>query len=89
MAIRPDHTAAGFTLVELSIVLVIIGLIAGGILVGQDMIEAATVRAQISQIEKYETAANAFRNGIIEGCCLGNLLFLDIAAKMVNLILPL
>lgn len=52
---------AGFTLIELSIVLVIIGLIVGGVLVGQDLIRAATLRAQISQIEKYNTAVNTFR----------------------------
>src|SRR6201999_1632157 len=51
----------GFTLIELSIVLVIIGLIVGGVLVGQDLIRAAAVRAQISQIEKYQTAVNTFR----------------------------
>src|ERR1700759_2898335 len=51
----------GFTLIELSIVLVIIGLIVGGILVGQDLIKAAEVRAQISQIEKYNSAMNTFR----------------------------
>jgi prepilin-type N-terminal cleavage/methylation domain-containing protein len=51
----------GFTLIELSIVLVVIGLIVGGILVGQSLINAAAVRAQITQIEKYNTAANTFR----------------------------
>jgi prepilin-type N-terminal cleavage/methylation domain-containing protein len=51
----------GFTLIELSIVLVIIGLIIGGVLLGQDLISAATVRAQISQIEKYNTAVNTFQ----------------------------
>jgi prepilin-type N-terminal cleavage/methylation domain-containing protein len=52
---------AGFTLIELSIVLVIIGLIIGGILVGQDLMNAAAIRAQIAQIDKYNTAVNAFK----------------------------
>jgi prepilin-type N-terminal cleavage/methylation domain-containing protein len=51
----------GFTLIELSIVLVVIGLIVGGILVGQDMIKAAQTRATITQIEKFNTAVNTFR----------------------------
>ena len=41
--------------------LVIIGLIVGGVLVGQDLIRAAEVRAGIAQIEKYNTAVNTFR----------------------------
>ena len=53
---------AGFTLIELSIVLVIIGLIVGGILTGQDLIKAAEQRATLAQIEKYNTAVNTFRN---------------------------
>jgi prepilin-type N-terminal cleavage/methylation domain-containing protein len=52
---------AGFTLIELSIVLVIIGLIVGGILVGQDLIKAAAIRSQIAQIEKLNAAVNTFR----------------------------
>jgi prepilin-type N-terminal cleavage/methylation domain-containing protein len=52
---------SGFTLVELAIVLVIIGLIIGGVLVGQDLIKAAEIRATATQIEKYNTAATAFR----------------------------
>ena len=55
-----NNRKSGFTLIELSIVLVIIGLIIGGVLVGQDLINAATIRAQISQIEKYNTAVRAF-----------------------------
>lgn len=53
---------SGFTLIEMSIVLVIIGLIVGGILTGQDLITAATIRAQISQIEKYNTAVRTFQS---------------------------
>ena len=56
-----SYLKAGFTLIELSIVLVIIGLIIGGVLVGRDLINAAGVRAQISQIEKYNAAVNTFR----------------------------
>lgn len=52
---------SGFTLIELSIVLVIIGLIVGGVLVGQDLIAAARVRSQISQIQQYQTAVNTFK----------------------------
>jgi len=52
----------GFTLIELSIVLVIIGLIVGGILVGKDLIQAAQVRAMVSQYRNYVTSVNTFRS---------------------------
>ena len=55
------HPRSGFTLVELSIVLVIIGLIAGGVLVGRDLIEAAAIRQQITQVERFKTAVQTFR----------------------------
>jgi len=51
-----------FTLIELSIVLVIIGLIVGGVLVGRDLIEAARVRAVISENREYTAAVNTFRS---------------------------
>lgn len=56
------HYQSGFTLIELSIVLVIIGLLAAGILVGKDLIEAARIRSQITQLERISTATNAFKD---------------------------
>ena len=52
---------SGFTLVELAIVLVIIGLIIGGVLVGQDLIKAATIRSTVSDFEKFNAGATTFR----------------------------
>ncbi len=51
-----------FSLLELSIVLVIIGLIAGGIVAGSSMIRAAELRAAITEKEQYNIAANTFRD---------------------------
>lgn len=53
---------AAFTLVELAIVLVIIGLIIGGVLAGRDLIDASKRRATIRQFETYKTAALTFYN---------------------------
>ncbi len=53
---RRAQRREGFTLIEMSVVLVIIGLIVGGILVGRDRVRAAEVRAEISQIGKYNSA---------------------------------
>lgn len=50
----------GFTLVELSIVLVIIGLLVGGILVGQSLIDSAKVTAMVKQIQQVDIAQGIF-----------------------------
>jgi len=50
----------GFTLFEVSIVLVIVGLIIGGVLVGQDIIRSSEMRGTISQIQRYQAAVRAF-----------------------------
>lgn len=52
---------AGFTLMELSMVLVIIGLIIGAIMIGQNLIAMAGVRGTVAQIEKYNSAVNTFK----------------------------
>ncbi len=52
----------GFSLVELSIVLVILGLLTGGILAGQSLIRAAELRAVTTEFQRYYTAGQAFRD---------------------------
>lgn len=51
-----------FSLVELSIVLVILGLLVGGILAGQSLIRAAELRSVNSDYSRYVTATHAFRD---------------------------
>lgn len=52
----------GFTLIEIAMVLVIIGLILGGILQGQQLINAARVRALSGQLEEVSMAWFAFQD---------------------------
>lgn len=51
-----------FSLVELSIVLVILGLLVGGILAGQSLIRASELRAATAEYQRYNTAVHAFRD---------------------------
>lgn len=50
----------GFTLIEMSIVLVIIGLIVGGILKGQELIESARQKNAINQIDQIKSGVTTF-----------------------------
>lgn len=52
----------GFSLVELSIVLVILGLLAGGILGGQSLIRAAELRSISVEHQRWVTASQSFRD---------------------------
>ncbi len=56
------HKEKGFTLVELAIVLVIIGLLIGGILVAQSMINTQKVQAFCRQIAQFDAAVATFRD---------------------------
>lgn len=52
----------GFTLVELAIVLVIIGLITGGVLAGQSLIKASRISSVAAQLQKYQSAYNKYKD---------------------------
>ena len=61
-----SQTREGFTLVELSIVLVIIGLLIGGILVAQSMIGTTKIQALVRQIGQFDAAHNNFKTNTIK-----------------------
>ncbi len=56
-----NHIQNGFTLVELSVVLVIVGLLVGALFVGKKLLAAAEVRSTISRLNQYDQAINSFR----------------------------
>jgi prepilin-type N-terminal cleavage/methylation domain-containing protein len=51
----------GFTLLELAVVITIVGLIAGGIVVGAALVRAAEVRSVIAEVEHFRTAVATFK----------------------------
>ncbi len=58
---KRQNTQKGFTLVELAIVLVIVGLLIAGILKGQELITNAQVTSTIQQMEAISGAINTFK----------------------------
>ncbi len=51
-----------FTLVELAIILVILGLLVGGVLVGSTLIRGGELRAVTSEYQRYTTAMTGFKD---------------------------
>lgn len=73
-----NKSQAGFTLVELAIVMIIIGLLIGGVLKGQELIGNAQIAATSSQLEGYDAATTTFRD-------IYNAMPGDIAAAQVRI----
>jgi prepilin-type N-terminal cleavage/methylation domain-containing protein len=59
---RKSSTEAGFTLVEIAIVLVIIGLLLGGILKGQEMITQAKIKNTINDFNGVTVAVTSYQD---------------------------
>src|SRR5258705_6098386 len=57
-----NSTEAGFTLVEIAIVLVIIGLLLGGILKGQEMITQAKIKNLINDFNGVTVAVTSYQD---------------------------
>jgi len=57
-----NSTEAGFTLVEIAIVLVIIGLLLGGILKGQEMITQAKIKNVINDFNGVTVAITSYQD---------------------------
>jgi prepilin-type N-terminal cleavage/methylation domain-containing protein len=59
-SINNSSSQKGFTLIELSIVLVVIGLIVSGITSGASLIKQATLRSVIAEVRNYQLSINTF-----------------------------
>lgn len=56
-----SRKSLGFSLLEMGIVIVVVGLLAGGILVGQNLIRSAEVQSLLSDFQRYQAATARFR----------------------------
>lgn len=56
------HTQRGFTLVEIAVVLVIIGLLLGGVLKGQELINSAKVKSLVQEFNSVSTMVYGYQD---------------------------
>ena len=58
---KNKHHITGFSLIEMALVLVVIGLIAASVMVGKELIRASQIRGLIAEFEQYANAVGTFR----------------------------
>lgn len=58
---RDNNAQNGFTLVEISMALIIIALVIGGIFVGQTLIKSSQLNKMMADVNNYKAAINSFR----------------------------
>jgi prepilin-type N-terminal cleavage/methylation domain-containing protein len=61
MTLNWRKTLPGFTLIELAVVLIIIGVLAGAILKGQDLLAVAKIRGVLADINRYRLAITLYQ----------------------------
>lgn len=57
---RDSRKNSGFTLIELSILLAIMGIVTGGALLGQSLIRSSELKSVVSDVEQYKAAMQTF-----------------------------
>jgi prepilin-type N-terminal cleavage/methylation domain-containing protein len=75
--VAKNSHAEGYTLIELSVVLVIVGLLLGGIIAMRSVLKAAQIQSQITQIEQLNNATSTFsaKYNCLPGDCINYALY--------------